>query len=231
MPWQTLLCNWHLTKQWAFTRKHFLCVHATEVHSSHLLSPFSSPVTQPSSQLPWIPLFLMEFILCASKYIKSITHCSSQVRFACTCNQLNASVLKSSNYCNLKQSKRVSFPCPSVGDGVPQPEWHKIPTFSIFPHDMPSRRGQVKTTWIATDECFVLILITCFVLSLLSVWRQSSVLCHWLGCAGCNRERRSPRKRHTCRKLSPGVAGWAKGETSLSGRYQVGALQQCQIRK
>lgn len=27
------------------------------------------------------------------------------------------------------------FPCPNVGDGVPQPECHKIPTFLSFPHE------------------------------------------------------------------------------------------------
>lgn len=32
----------------------------------------------------------------------------------------------------------------------------KSPPFQAFPHDIPSRRGQVKATWIATDECFVL---------------------------------------------------------------------------
>lgn len=116
MPWQPLLCSWRLTKQWSFTKKHFICVHATEVQSSHLLSPLSAPVTQPSSQLPQIPLFLMEFILSGSKYITSIIHRSSQEHFACTCNQLNASVLKFSNYCNLKLRKREPFPCPSVGE-------------------------------------------------------------------------------------------------------------------
>lgn len=99
----------------------------------------------------------MEFILSGSKDIKSTPHCSSQGHFVCVCNQLNSSVLSSSNYCKLEQQKKGPFTCPNVGDGVPLPECHKIPTFLSFPHDMPSRRGQVKTTWISSGECFILI--------------------------------------------------------------------------
>lgn len=85
---------------------------------------------------------------------------------------------------------------------------------------MPSRR---RSKNYLDRHGWMFLMGAVFLLSLLSVWRQPSVLCNWFGCTGCNRKRRSPRKCCTCRKLSPRIAGWTKGEASLSGRYQVGA--------
>lgn len=59
-------------------------------------------------------------------------------------------------------------------------------------------------------------------LSLPSVWRQSSVLCYWPGCARCNWKRWSPRKCHTSRELFNRAAEQTKGKTSFNRRCQVG---------
>ena len=235
MPWQILLCSCHLTKSvniwaaWMPQRSSFLLVYwalfpllwLSLLPSYHKSPCFQWSLYPPVQEIPDHPvLFTGAFCL----HMQSANHES----------RLNASAVKSSNYWNPKQRKSKPLPwashtAQSVGDGASQPARHKIPISSSLPHNMPSKRGQVETTWIDTDECFWQVLFSC--LSLLSVWRQSSVLCYWFGCAGGNRKRRSPRKCYTCRKLSPGVAGWAKGETSLSGRHQVGALQQCWRRK
>lgn len=242
MSWQALLCSCRLTKQWPFTkgniwaacmpqRSSFLLVYQVLfllLWLSLLPSYNESPCFQWSLYPPvqevsdLSPTALHRSILPAHAISKPWEQLE---RFSCEIFKLQKPEAEEEGAPPLgllhcpKCGGQCSTAC--MAQNPPPP--------SSFPHDMPSRRGQVKTTWIDTDECSWRVLFS--YLSLLSVWRQSSVLCYWFGCAGGNRKRRSPRKCYTCRKLPPGVAGWAKGETPLSGRYQVGALQQCQRRK